>query len=104
MKLAGKTIATLVAEGVEDLEYYVPPHTFARGRCDCPQCWYGFETNHRQGWTGHHPGLCSPAPGVELGNSFMVREVLTTALMKRISKFGPGEYVTFNRILEPWPS
>src|SRR6185369_10179349 len=24
MKLAGKTIATLVAEGVEDLEYYVP--------------------------------------------------------------------------------
>jgi len=24
MKLAGKTIATLIAEGVEDLEYYVP--------------------------------------------------------------------------------
>ncbi|NJC98878.1 MAG: type 1 glutamine amidotransferase, partial [Anaerolineae bacterium] len=24
MKLNGKTIATLVAEGVEDLEYYVP--------------------------------------------------------------------------------
>src|SRR4030095_5741089 len=24
MKLTGKTIATLVAEGVEDLEYYVP--------------------------------------------------------------------------------
>lgn len=24
MKLAGKTIAILVAEGVEDLEYYVP--------------------------------------------------------------------------------
>ncbi len=56
MRLQGKKIATLVAEGVEDLEYYVPLMRLQEEGAQVLTAGLDLKPDPRQERAGDHPG------------------------------------------------